>query len=107
VLLSLDESSAKSIKNAITLFENRYIQNYLAYIKCNFGLITQSILKLGNTSLLLDKNLEIVEKTKFKLCKNKGPIAEKIDNKLKNEDFPNITPGEVTTFKYAKMTSCE
>ena len=45
VLLSLDENTAKSIKNAIALFENRTIQNDLAYIKSNFGFITQSILK--------------------------------------------------------------
>ena len=24
-----------------------------------------------------------------------------------DEDFPNITPGEVTKFKYAKITSCD
>ena len=23
------------------------------------------------------------------------------------EDFPNITPGEVTTFKYVKIASCD
>ncbi|KAL4149936.1 hypothetical protein QTP88_003787 [Uroleucon formosanum] len=77
VLLSLEENTAKSIKNAIALFENRIIQNDLAYIKSNFGFITQSILKLENASLLLDKNLEIVENTKYKLGQNKGPIAEK------------------------------
>lgn len=84
MLLSLDESSAKSIKNAIALFENRSIQNDLAYIKCNLGFITQSISKLENASLLLDESLEIVENTKFKLSQNKGPITEKINNKLKN-----------------------
>ena len=45
------------MKNAITLFENRTIQNDLAYIKSNFSFITQSILKLENASLLLDENL--------------------------------------------------
>lgn len=131
VLLSLDENTAKSIKNAIALFENRTIQNDLAYIKSNFGFITQSILKLENASLLLDENLEIVENTISKLGQNKGPIAEKIDKKYKNvlekntglkamstihnilngnnvdEDFPNLTPGEVTKFRYAKITSCD
>ena len=24
-----------------------------------------------------------------------------------DEDFPNITPGEVTKFKYVKITSCD
>ncbi|KAL4085052.1 hypothetical protein QTP88_027890 [Uroleucon formosanum] len=100
-------------------------------IKSNFGFITQSILKLENATLLLDENLEIVENTKSKLGQNKGPIAEKIDKKYKNvlekniglkamstignilngnnvdEDFPNLTPGEVTKFRYAKITSCD
>ncbi|CAI6351812.1 unnamed protein product [Macrosiphum euphorbiae] len=73
----------------------------------------------------------IFENTKFKLSQNKGPVAEKINNKLKNvlekntrlksmfrisnilngnnlgDDFPNITPGEVTKFKYEKYTSCD
>jgi len=128
VILSLDQNTAKSTKNAIALFENRNIQNDLAYIKSNFGFITQSILKLENASLLLDENLEIVENTKSKLSQNKGPISEKINEKYKNvlekntglkamstirnilngnnvdEDFPNLTPGEVTKFRYAKIT---
>jgi hypothetical protein len=131
VLLSLDENTAKFIKNAIVLFENRTIQNDLAYIKSNFGFITQSILKLENASLLLDENLEIVENTKSKLGQNKGPIAEKFDKKYKkvlekniglkalstirnilngnnvDKDFPNLSPGEVTKFRYAKITSCD
>ncbi|KAL4153512.1 hypothetical protein QTP88_001345 [Uroleucon formosanum] len=81
--------------------------------------------------LALAENLEIVENTKSKLGQNKGPIAEKIDKKYKNvlekntglkamstirnilngnnvdEDFPNLTPGEVTKFRYAKITSCD
>lgn len=81
VLLFLDESSTKSIKNAIALIKNWNIQNDLAYIKCNFDFITQSILKLENDSFLLDENLEIVENTKFKLSHNKGPIVR----------IPNLT----------------
>jgi len=41
-------------------------------------------LKLENSSLLLDENLEIVENTKSKLGQNNEPIAEKIDKKYKN-----------------------
>ena len=83
-------------------------------MKCNFGLITQSILKLENASVLLDESLEIIENTKFKFSQNKEPIAKNIDKKLQNvlekyteinvydrnilngnnlEDFSNITPG--------------
>ncbi|VVC31326.1 Hypothetical protein CINCED_3A020437 [Cinara cedri] len=65
---------------------SKNIQNDLAYIKSNLGFITQSILKLENASFLLDENSEIVENTKSKLGQNKGPIAEKIDKKLKNAD---------------------
>ena len=91
---------------------------------------TQCILKLENASLLLYGNLEIVENTISKLGQNKGPIAEKIDKKYKNvleknsglkamsticnilngnndKNFPNLTPGEVTKFRYAKITSCD
>ncbi|KAL4091427.1 hypothetical protein QTP88_026119 [Uroleucon formosanum] len=131
VLLSLNKNTAKSIKNAIALFENRNIQNDLAYIKSNLGFITESILKLENASLLLYDNLEIVENTKSKLGQNKGPIVEKINKKYKNvlekntglkamsttrnilngqninEDFLNLTPGEVKKFRYAKITSCD
>ena len=30
-----------------------------------------------------------------------------LNSKNVDEDFRNITPGEVTTFKYAKITSCD
>lgn len=69
---------------------------------------------LKNTLLFLDRRLEIVENTKFKLGQDKETIAKKVKEKLKlsifmahynylndntlYEDFPNLTPGEVTTF---------
>lgn len=84
VLLSLNENTTKSIRNAIALFENKDIKNDLAYIKSNFGFITQSILKLKNAPLSLDENLEIVENTKIKFGQNNGTTSEKLNEKLQN-----------------------
>jgi hypothetical protein len=78
-------------------------------------------MKIWKCLILLVENLEILKNTRFELSRNYGFITEKVDKKLKNVlekntelksmfmvrnilngDLPNITSGEVTTFKYAK-----
>ncbi|KAL4100716.1 hypothetical protein QTP88_020750 [Uroleucon formosanum] len=87
------DNEAKSIKKSKELFENKHLQNNLAYLKI----------------------AELVKiKTDFILKKNKGfqtllKIRSTINGEYEEEEDVNInlTLGQIGSFKYATITSCD
>lgn len=132
VISNLDE--AESIKKSKELFEDKHLQNDLAYLKSNFCFLIQAITNLEKSTLSLDEGLNTILNVKDKLNKCNGRAAELVKTKMdfilkKNKGFKtllkihriingeyeneeedidiNLTPGKIASFKYAPITSCD
>lgn len=131
VISELDDES-DSIKKAKELFDNQNLKNDLAYIKSNFGFLSQVIIKLQNKNLTLHLSLQIIINARDRLLECNGRVADKVKNKLsfilqRNKGFKtlqsinkilngesdednfscNLTPGKISLLKYAPTTSCD
>ena len=64
------------------MFEDKHLQNDLAYLKSNFCFLIQAITNLEKSTLSLDEVLKIILNVKDKLYKCKGRVAEFVKTKM-------------------------
>jgi len=77
------------------LFEDKHLQNDLAYLKSNFCFLIQAITNLEKRTLSLNESLKIFINVKDKLYTFNGRVAELVKTKMdfilkKNKGFKTL-----------------
>ncbi|PNF39209.1 hypothetical protein B7P43_G01301 [Cryptotermes secundus] len=126
-----DSSESTSIKAVKDLFSTTLAQN-LAYIKSNFCSISGAITRLEFVGTELCDALDTVKSIENELNRTRGEISDRIKTKIESvlhrnagystlckiadilsgklatfEDDTELSPNDLTFFKYAPVTSCD
>jgi hypothetical protein len=129
VVLEFPDSASKSIKDCKIVLKLAELKQNLAFIKTNYGFISQVITSLEKQQVPLTKSVATIEHFKHSICAVPGPIGQIVKNKLesvliKNEGFKKLNEisavlsGEIVdefeldvaiaaNFKYAPITSVD
>ena len=132
-LFKLDSNDSKAIKTAQELISNQKSKLIcdLSYINANFNCLSKLIKQLETQEMLLFDSLNLIDSTLKEMTETNGAISEKILQKFKfvlnkNKGLKrildintiitgtqiesienNLTPEEMSVFKWAPITTCD
>lgn len=128
IVCSFSDDSAV-ITNCKNILNKAQLPQELAFIKANYGFISELLTKLETQDMELSESIELIQSFKNRINNIKGTIGQRIKTKLedvlrKNEGFTQLTkisnilqgnheeniqmsPSIICKFKYAPITSVD